>query len=588
MATIECFEIKNYKSIKESGKCYLDNYITILAGKNESGKTAILEALEDFNADKNIREEAIPIYDKNLKPQIELTVKLNKKDLNKIVEKFKIQNPKIDKLKLIIRKTYPNDYTISEESSSVFVSNKEELIRNISKLIKSSNGKVENPPLDENVLSDIRQRPNIKDYTLKFKENVKQKEQEKLNKEIEKLKDNVEELNSIKQFQVDIINFVKVEFVPNFILFSTFEDILPDQLSISEAQKNPLVKDLSLISNLDFAKIQPSAAPDVRKKHEEEVNIKFSKEYKLFWTQDHSRICFWWDSNNIYFRIKEGKEHFKPAIRSKGRQWHLAFYIRATARSIEEKNNLILIDEPGLFLHAKAQKDILGKLEECAIKNKLAYSTHSPYLIQTNKLARVRLITKNEKKGTVIEKITAKADKETLTPILTAIGEDLSIGIKTDKKNSIIVEGYSDYLYLLAFKKLLTIKNELNFVPATGGDTPIYVGSILFGWGLDPVFVLDNDKQGKNVRKKLQERLAIDDKKIILIPDEKEGSIENLFSEKDFKKYINDKSSNHGKVLLALQFFQRVENEEIKSSGLNEETYKNFQDLFKKLNKVME
>jgi len=175
MATIECFEIKNYKSIKESEKCYLDNYITILAGKNESGKTAILEALEDFNVDKNIREEAIPIYNKNLKPQIELTVKLNKKDLNKIVEKFKIQNPKIDELKLIIRKTYPNDYTISEESISVFVSNKEELIRNISKLIKSLNGKVENPPLDENVLSDIRQRPNIKDYTLKFKENVNQR-----------------------------------------------------------------------------------------------------------------------------------------------------------------------------------------------------------------------------------------------------------------------------------------------------------------------------------------------------------------------------------------------------------------------------
>lgn len=227
-------------------------------------------------------------------------------------------------------------------------------------------------------------------------------------------------------------------------------------------------------------------------------------------------------------------------------------------------------------------------MEECAIKSKLVYSTHSPYLIQTNKLARVRLITKNEKKGTVIEKITAKADKETLTPILTAIGEDLSIGIKTDKKNSIIVEGYSDYLYLLAFKKLLNIKNELNFVPATGGDTPIYVGSILFGWGLDPVFVLDNDRQGKNVRKKLQERLAIEDKKIILIPDEKEGSIENLFSEEDFKKYINDKNSNYGKVLLALQFFQRVENEEIKSSGLSEETYKNFQNLFKKLNEVME
>ena len=102
MATIECFEIKNYKSIKESEKCYLDNQITILAGKNESGKTAILEALEDFNTDKNIREEAIPIYDKKLKPQIELTVKLNKKDLNKIGEKFGVKNSDRIKLKDIL------------------------------------------------------------------------------------------------------------------------------------------------------------------------------------------------------------------------------------------------------------------------------------------------------------------------------------------------------------------------------------------------------------------------------------------------------------------------------------------------------
>ena len=81
--------------------------------------------------------------------------------------------------------------------------------------------------------------------------------------------------------------------------------------------------------------------------------------------------------------------------------------------------------------------------------------------------------------------------------------------------------------------------------------------------------------------------MAIGDKKIILIPAGKEGSIENLFSEEDFKKYINDKSHNHGNVLLALQFFQRVENKEIKSSDFSEETNKNFQDLFKKLNEVM-
>jgi len=64
---IKSFRIKNYRSIKDSGVCYMsgDN-ITILAGKNESGKTAILEALEDFNINRAIREDAVHIHHKEL------------------------------------------------------------------------------------------------------------------------------------------------------------------------------------------------------------------------------------------------------------------------------------------------------------------------------------------------------------------------------------------------------------------------------------------------------------------------------------------------------------------------------------------
>ena len=50
--------IKNYKSIIDSTDCYIENNLTIFAGKNESGKTAILEALEDFNVGKDISKEA--------------------------------------------------------------------------------------------------------------------------------------------------------------------------------------------------------------------------------------------------------------------------------------------------------------------------------------------------------------------------------------------------------------------------------------------------------------------------------------------------------------------------------------------------
>ncbi len=46
---ISSFQIKNYRSIVDSGKCLLSpDYITALIGQNESGKTSVLEALRSF------------------------------------------------------------------------------------------------------------------------------------------------------------------------------------------------------------------------------------------------------------------------------------------------------------------------------------------------------------------------------------------------------------------------------------------------------------------------------------------------------------------------------------------------------------
>lgn len=50
------FRVHNYKAIIDSGDCYLSEKLTILAGKNESGKTSILEALEDCHEDNAIRD----------------------------------------------------------------------------------------------------------------------------------------------------------------------------------------------------------------------------------------------------------------------------------------------------------------------------------------------------------------------------------------------------------------------------------------------------------------------------------------------------------------------------------------------------
>ncbi len=57
------FRIQHYKPIVDSSDCYLGSDMTILAGKNESGKTAILEALRDFDDQDSTSfpDDALPI-----------------------------------------------------------------------------------------------------------------------------------------------------------------------------------------------------------------------------------------------------------------------------------------------------------------------------------------------------------------------------------------------------------------------------------------------------------------------------------------------------------------------------------------------
>ena len=114
------------------------------------------------------------------------------------------------------------------------------------------------------------------------------------------------------------------------------------------------------------------------------------------------------------------------------------------ARLNDNKPNVILIDEPGLYLHAKAQKDLLTVLLEHSSTYPVVFSTHSPYLITENNLENVRLVEKSRTEGTkILGKIHAHAtaDHETLTPILTAIGLGINDSITNiDQRDNVVVE----------------------------------------------------------------------------------------------------------------------------------------------------
>ena len=579
------FRIKNYKSVEDSGDCYFTDTITILAGKNESGKTSILEALEDFDTDEKIRENAKPIKLPDAIPEISITFVVGKDTLKDILEEIKSPIKATADVELEIIKTFPDEYSFGETTlkDDIFGAKEIEKIQKSIKdkweKIKTIRGKYEalaGDLFDFEFSNFENEKTLFTNFTNATTPNLAQiteeKERERFSKLLTEIQTDINNLANLLTAETKFLNSLK-QWIPNFILFNSFEDIFPNKIPFAELEKNEWIQDLSVISDL---KIDTIKGTDDRgkEKHKDDINIKINKDYEKFWTQDASNLSVNWDSEHLYFWIKEDGHPYEPSLRSKGRQWHLAFYIKVSARANENVPNIILIDEPGLFLHAKAQEDILGKLEDSAKEVQLIFSTHSPYLLEADKLNRVRLIHRTNETGTQIEnKVHALADKETLTPILTAIGLELNAGISAlDKKNNVIAEGPSDVFYLNAFKKILN-KNSVNFIFGCGAGNMPFVGTILHGWGGEVVYLYDNDQGKKDGEKNLKDNWLVS-KDLILAVLGTAGSIEDIFSMSDFKKFVlNNESKTYtgtnaehvkkaklDKVLLAKKFLETCQN----------------------------
>jgi len=599
------FRIKNYKSITDSGDCYLTDTISILAGKNESGKTSILEALEDFDTDKNIREGAKPIKLPDAKPEISITFEVDKNTIKDILKEINSPEKATADVELEVIKTFPNIYTFGASTlENELFGGKE--IEKIQKSIKDRWGKVKSlhakyPQLGSNLFdfefSDLTNEKNLftdfKNATTLNIPQIDEKERDNFSKLLTETEAEIQNLENSFVTKGKFLEALK-QWIPNFILFTSFEDVFPNKIPFAELETNEWIKDLSVISDLDVATIKNSPDRD-KHKHKKDVNITLNKDYEKFWTQDISNLSVDWDSQFLYFWIEEDDYPYEPSLRSKGRQWHLAFYVKVSARANENVPNIILIDEPGLFLHAKAQENVLSKLEDSAKKTQLIFATHSLYLLEANKLNRIRLVHRTKKFGTRIEnKVHALADKETLTPIMTAIGLELNAGISSlDKVNNIIVEGPSDVYYLNAFKKILN-KNSANFIFGGGAGNMPFVGTILHGWGGKVIYLYDNDQGKKDGEKNLKDNWLVT-KDLILSVLNTTGSIEDIFSPPNFKEFVlgdtsktySESNSEHvkksklDKVLLAKKFLEIVQSST--AIKLDKTTIDNLTKLFENI-----
>ena len=123
--------------------------------------------------------------------------------------------------------------------------------------------------------------------------------------------------------------------------------------------------------------------------------IRFRIQFEL----EHYNSTFGEKAGKPYleFWIKDEGERLYPKQRSRGVRWFLSFYMELKASAtLNDKPMVLLVDEPGVSLHARAQEDVLKVFEDIKDKIQVIYTTHSPHLVDINKLHRVLAIQRDD------------------------------------------------------------------------------------------------------------------------------------------------------------------------------------------------
>lgn len=293
-----------------------------------------------------------------------------------------------------------------------------------------------------------------------------------------------------------------------------YEDV-EKELAAPNANPNSLlfnfVKliDIPTADFLSAVKSSTSARPEsLRMKIQRKVDEKINRPFHNFYQTETISLHLSFNSNSVSFMVQsEDGEALKLSERSNGLRWYLEVFIDARANDISGRNVVYLFDEPGTSLHVNAQRELLQLFSHLADQgHQVLYTTHSPYMLNTEieGVHRIRAVVKDSEgfsriyKTAYDSRIAPESQQDTLAPIISAIGMNLNdtFGPAKDKVN-IVTEGMSDYIYLCTMAKLLNVDTtKFAIIPSVGASNCVNICTILHGWGCKYIALFDYDKAG--------------------------------------------------------------------------------------------
>ncbi|WP_203225584.1 AAA family ATPase [Kocuria sp. SM24M-10] len=269
-------------------------------------------------------------------------------------------------------------------------------------------------------------------------------------------------------------------------------------------------------------------------------------------TQDIRRV---WGDENVTLRLVADGQYLKVMVvddlgveieldqRSEGFRWLVSFFVvfRAQAQN-ELAGAILLLDEPGLSLHALKQQEFRRTVSLLGEDNQIIYTTHSPFMVGPDELHRVRIVEMADRtQGTKVHTRLQVDDPKSVYPLQAALGYELAQSMFSQKRN-LVVEGVTDMFYLNAVNGAAQeaggpiLRYDPAIVPAGTASKVAYFCTIYATQNLAVAALLDSDTAGDDAAAQDALVSLLPKKSILRVGDfrdaaPKKAEVEDLFRE---------------------------------------------------------
>jgi len=557
-------QVFKYKSIEDSSPVDIGEDVTVLVGKNESGKTAFLEAL---NKALPLGEAQFDfVFDYPRKDYVRYRPRHDAKSFAKVVEltfgvdkamAAKINNEVFHGAQVIAPgHTFTHDTDYGNSHSIGFGIDQTAALAALKKpleAVEDGNEVFANAHSLQEVIAKIEAKKLQPDSSLAI------------------FAKEWRDLNAQATARWDLIgwhlwNTYLRDSLPRFLYFDDYS-LLDGKINLETLNQRKANKQLNEadetalglleLAGVNLPELMSEEGYENSKAKLEAIGLTITEQVFDYWKQNQE-LAVEFDikadpkdqspfnnGKNLYIRIKNLRHGVTVPFdqRSKGFIWFFSFMVWFSAvesRVGTDKELILLLDEPGLSLHALAQSDFLSYIDTLSKSRQIIYTTHSPFMVESDHLERVRVVEDRPKEGTKVTGELEGSSEESLFPLQAALGYSIAQNLFIAKKN-VLIEGPADFLLLQHMSAMLEGQGKAGLaegvlVPVGGLDKLATFIALLGASKLHLIVLHDRGSAPAQtlenlIHQKLIQRKRVLDYSMFRTPDNQETDIEDLFPE---------------------------------------------------------